>query len=67
MKEADHSNVKMKWFAGNSSTNAEGKFEYQEPKLLRVSRITEEDKKDESDSHLDNHDDKETEATGIIL
>ena len=30
MKEADHSNVKMKWFAGSSSTNAEGKFEYQE-------------------------------------
>ena len=67
MKEADHSNVKMKWFAGNSSTNAEGKFEYQEPKLLRVSRITEEDKKHESSAHLGNHDDKETEATGTIL
>ena len=34
---------KMKWFSGNSSTNDEGKFEYQEPKLLRVSRITEND------------------------
>ena len=29
----------MKWFLGNSSTNAEGKFEYHEPKLLRICRI----------------------------
>ena len=43
MKEVDLNNFKMKWFSGNSSTNAEGKFEYQEPKLLRVSRITEEE------------------------
>ena len=30
---------KMKWFSGNSSTNAEGKLEYHEPKLLKICRI----------------------------
>ena len=39
----------MRWFSGNSSTNDEGKFEYQEPKLLRVSRIAENDV-DQNDS-----------------
>ena len=43
-----HCKFKMKWFSGNSSTNAEGKFEYHEPKLLRMSRLTEYDE----DNHL---------------
>ena len=58
MKEADQNNFKMKWFSGNSSTNAEGKFEYQEPKLLRVSRITEENEKDDTNPTLDNNEQK---------
>ena len=58
MKEADQNNFKMKWFSGNSSTNAEGKFEYQEPKLLRVSRISEEEEKDDKNLTLDNNDQK---------
>ena len=58
MKEADQNNFKMKWFSGNSSTNAEGKFEYQEPKLLRVSRITEEEEKDGKNPNLDNNEQK---------
>ena len=58
MKEADQNNFKMKWFSGNSSTNAEGKFEYQEPKLLRVSRITEEDEKDDTNPTFDNNEQK---------
>ena len=44
---------KMKWFSGNSSTNDEGKFEYQEPKLLRVSRITENDQTNNLKSSID--------------
>ena len=32
----------MKWFYGTAtSTNAEGKFEYQEPKLLKIVRLPE--------------------------
>ena len=65
MKEADQNNFKMKWFSGNSSTNAEGKFEYQEPKLLRVSRITEENEKDDTNPTLDNNEQKYIE--GIYL
>ena len=65
MKEADQNNFKMKWFSGNSSTNAEGKFEYQEPKLLRVSRITEENEKDDSNPTTDNIEQKYIE--GIYL
>ena len=62
MKEADQNNFKMKWFSGNSSTNAEGKFEYQEPKLLRVSRITEEDEKDNKNPTQDNNENKYVEG-----
>ena len=58
MKEADQNNFKMKWFSGNSSTNAEGKFEYQEPKLLRVSRITEENEKEHTNPTLHNNEQK---------
>ena len=43
----------MKWFSGNSSTNDEGKFEYQEPKLLRVSRIIENDQTNNLKSSID--------------
>ena len=48
-----HCKYKMKWFSGNSSTNDEGKFEYQEPKLLRVSRIIENDQTNNLESSVD--------------
>ena len=67
MKEADHGNVKMKWFAGNTSTHAEGKFEYQEPKLLRVSRITEGDKRDDSNQNIENHKKEKKVSAGMYF
>ena len=67
MKEADQNNFKMKWFSGNSSTNAEGKFEYQEPKLLRVSRITEENEKDDTNPTLDTNEQKYIEGICFII
>ena len=66
MKEADQNNFKMKWFSGNSSTNAEGKFEYQEPKLLRVSRITDGEEVNNLNPTLDDQSVDEKEATGIL-
>ena len=66
MKEAEQSNLKMKWFSGNSSTNAEGKFEYQEPKLLRVSRITDEEEVSNSNLTLDDQPIEHKEPAGIL-
>ena len=57
-------NFKMKWFTGNSSTNDEGKFEYQEPKLLRVSRIQEYGEGDQVISFIDSQNSVKKEQKG---
>ena len=54
----------MKWFTGNSSTNDEGKFEYQEPKLLRISRITENDQTNNLKSSIDEQSSPKNDSPG---
>ena len=64
-----HCKFKMKWFAGNSTTNAEGKFEYQEPKLLRIVPIPEDNDNNTLSIHLENRkrDERQDEGAFNIL